>query len=99
MKPRRSQILVYSANSSGGWADCLDVPQGQSVEMLFRETMPGRQPEDFLIHVNRQPVSLDTVLQDGDRVTITPLQTEQAKPQPASTGSLTHRSNLLQEQC
>ena len=99
MKSTKDQILMYIGNSSAGWADCLDIPQGQSVEKLFHETMAGQQLEDFLIHVNRQPVSLDTVLQDGDRVTITPLQTEQAKPQPASTGSLTHRSNLLQEQC
>ena len=98
MKPTKNQILIYIGNSSAGWADCLDVPQGQSVEMLFHETMPGNQPEDFLIRVNHQPVNLDTVLQEGDRVTITPLKTEQAKPQPASIAGSASRSNLLQEQ-
>lgn len=71
--------ILYINNSGGGWADHLDVPEGQSVEGLFEERMTGQQPEDFLIRVNRQPVSRNTVLQEGDRVTITPLKIEGAK--------------------
>ena len=88
MKSTTNQILTYIGNSSAGWADCLDVPQGQSVAQLFHEIMAGQQLEDFIIRVNCQPLSPDTVLQDGDRVTITPLRTEQAQPQPPSTGSI-----------
>jgi sulfur carrier protein ThiS len=76
MKPTKNQILIFTSNSSAGWADCLDVPQGQSVEQLLHETMPGQQLGDFLVHVNRQPVSPDTLLHEGDRVTIRPLQSE-----------------------
>ncbi|MHC4519100.1 MAG: MoaD/ThiS family protein [Planctomycetota bacterium] len=79
MKQTTNQILLYINNSGAGWADCLDVPEGQSVEKLVHERMPGRQLEDFLIRVNRQPVRRDTVLQQGDRVTIAPLQIEGAK--------------------
>jgi len=71
--------ILYINNAGGGWADYLDVPEGQSVEGLFDERMTGQQSEDFLIRVNRQPVSRDTVLQEGDRVTITPLKIEGAK--------------------
>ena len=85
MKSTTNQILIYIGNSSAGWADCLDVPQGQSVAKLFHETMVGQRLEDFIIRVNCQPVSPDTLLQNGDRVTITPLRTEQATPQPVST--------------
>ena len=99
MKPTTNQILIYIGNSSAGWADCLDIPQGQSLETLFQETMAGQRLEDFLIRVNRRPVSPDTVLQDGDRVTITPLRTEQAKLQPASIAGITPRSHLLQKPC
>jgi sulfur carrier protein ThiS len=75
MKRTKNQILMYAASRCGGWADCLDLPEGLSVEKLFRERMAGQQPEDFLVRVNHQPVGPDTLLQDGDRVTITPLKT------------------------
>ena len=74
MKHTTNQILLYTSTRGGGWVDCLDVPEGESVERLFHERMAGQQPEHFLICVNRQPVSLDTVLQEGDRVTIEPLK-------------------------
>jgi hypothetical protein len=99
MKPTENQILIYIGNSSAGWADCLDVPQGQSVEMLCHETMPGQQLEGYRIQVNCQPARPDTVLRDGDRVTITPLKMQQAQPRPASIAGVAPRSNLLQEQC
>jgi sulfur carrier protein ThiS len=70
--------ILYINNSGGGWADYIELPEGQSVEQLFEERMTGQQPQDFLIRVNRQPVSRDTVLQEGDRVTITPLKIEGA---------------------
>ena len=78
MKRTKHQILLYTGTRGGGWVDCLDVPEGQSVEGLFHTRMAGRQPEHFLIRVNRQPVSLDTVLQEGDRVTIAPLMADGA---------------------
>ena len=79
MKRRINQILLYTSTSSGGWVDCLDVPEGQSVEKLFHERMAGQPPEHFLICVNRQPVSPDTILQEGDRVTIAPREADEAR--------------------
>ena len=49
-----------------------------NVETFFSEKMPNRKPEDFLIRVNRQPVARDYVLQENDRVTITPTKIEGA---------------------
>jgi len=79
MKPKTNQILLYTSTSGGGWVDCLDIPEGQSVETLLHERMAGQQPADFLICVNRRPVNPDTVLQEGDRVTIVPLETDGAR--------------------
>lgn len=76
MKRRKNQILLYTGTSGGGWVDCLDVAEGLSIEKLFHERMAGQQPEHFLICVNRQPVSPEAVLQDGDRVTIEPVETD-----------------------
>jgi hypothetical protein len=47
--------------------------------------LPKNGPEqniasDYLIRVNRMPVAKDQVLQDGDRVTCTPLKVEGALP-------------------
>ena len=70
--------VLYINNSGGGWADYIQVPDGQTVERFFAERMPAGKPEDFLIRVNRQPVSRDTVLQENDRVTITPVKVEGA---------------------
>ena len=70
--------ILYINNSGGGYADYIEVPEGKTVEQFFKEQMPGRKAEDFLIRVNRQPVARDYVLQDNDRVTITPTKIEGA---------------------
>ena len=48
------------------------------VEQFFTEKMHGRKPDYFLIRVNRQPVPRDHVLQENDRVTVTPTKVEGA---------------------
>jgi sulfur carrier protein ThiS len=45
---------------------------------VFTQRIPQGQPEDYLIRVNRQPVTRDQVLQEGDRLTITPVKIEGA---------------------
>jgi sulfur carrier protein ThiS len=70
--------ILYINNEGGGFADYLDVSEGKTVEQFFNDNMPGRKAHDFLIRVNRQPVSRDYVLKENDRVTITPLKIEGA---------------------
>ena len=70
--------LLYVNNDGGGFADYVEVSQGMTVETFFNEKMPNRKPDDFLIRVNRQPVARDYVLQENDRVTITPTKIEGA---------------------
>jgi len=48
------------------------------VEDFFQQKLPDRHPADFLIRVNRQPVTAEQTLQDGDRVTMTPTKIEGA---------------------
>jgi len=68
--------ILYINNDGGGFADYVEVNPGMAVEKFFDEKMPDRKPDDFLIRVNRQPVARDYVLQEGDRVTITPTKIE-----------------------
>ena len=70
--------ILFIDNDGGGFADFIDVTQGITVETFFNEKMPGRKAEDYLIRVNRQPVPRDYVLQDNDRVTVTPTKIEGA---------------------
>ena len=71
--------LLYVNNSGGGYADYIDVAEGTTVEKFFGQQMPNSRADDYLIRVNRQPVARDAVLQEGDRVTVTPIKIDGAK--------------------
>ena len=70
--------ILYINNDGGGYADYVDVAQGTTVDKFFGQQIAGAKAEDYLIRVNRQPVARDHVLQEGDRVTITPTKVEGA---------------------
>ena len=70
--------ILFINNEGGGFADYVEITSGLAVKEFFAEKMSGCEPEDFLIRVNRQPVASDYVLQEGDRVTITPTKIEGA---------------------
>jgi sulfur carrier protein ThiS len=70
--------LLYINNDGSGFADYVTATEGTTVEQFFNDKMPGQKPTDYLIRVNRQPVTSDYVLQEGDRVTITPTKIEGA---------------------
>lgn len=64
--------ILYINNDSSGYADYINIAENTTIEQFFAIKMQGRDENDFLIRVNRQPVAKDYILQDGDRVTITP---------------------------
>ena len=70
--------IMFINNDGGGFADHLELAGGTTVSQLFGSQLPERRPEDYLIRVNRQPVPGDHVLQEGDRVTMTPVKIEGA---------------------
>ena len=70
--------VFYVNNDGGGFADTIDVEPAATVGKLFEEKMPGREPADFLIRVNRQVAPAGQVLLEGDRVTFTPTKIEGA---------------------
>lgn len=71
--------ILYVNNDGGGFADYIDTAEGTTVAQLFAQRLPGRQPEDYLIRVNRLPATAGQVLQEGDRLTITPVKIEGAQ--------------------
>lgn len=70
--------ILFINNDGGGFADHVEVEVGTTVAMLFEQKVPGREAQDYLIRVNRQPAPADQVLQAGDRVSITPTKIEGA---------------------
>jgi sulfur carrier protein ThiS len=71
--------LLYINNDGSGFADYVTEYEGTTVEEFFNQKMPGQEPTDFLIRVNRQPVTRDYVLQENDRISITPTKVEGAR--------------------
>jgi hypothetical protein len=70
--------LLFVNNDGGGFADYVEAESGITVDKFFGQKLPGRRPEDYLIRVNRQPVPRDYILQEGDRISMTPTKVEGA---------------------
>ncbi|MCW2750110.1 MAG: molybdopterin converting factor, subunit 1 [Aeromicrobium sp.] len=71
--------ILFINNNGGGFADHVEISEGTTVNELFAEKMLGKKPVDYLIRVNRLPVSGDQVLQANDRISITPTKIEGAR--------------------
>jgi hypothetical protein len=70
--------IFYINNNGGGFADHIEIDAGTTVLQLFEQRVRGGKPEDYLIRVNRLPTTSDQVLQEGDRVSCTPIRIEGA---------------------
>ena len=70
--------IMYINNDGGGFADYVTASEGTTVEQFFTDRMQGCKSSDYLIRVNRQPVPRDYVLQENDRITVTPTKIEGA---------------------
>ena len=70
--------LFFINNDGGGFADTIEAPEGCTISQLFKDRMQHGKPADYLIRVNRQPAPEGLVLQEGDRVSVTPTKIEGA---------------------
>lgn len=70
--------ILFINSHGGGFAAPLEIAEGTSVGVLFLEQLPGENPQDFLIRVDRQPAAINQVLHEGSRVSITPCKIEGA---------------------
>ncbi len=69
---------MFINNDGGGFADYIEIPEGTTIAQLFAERISRGKPADYLIRVNRQPIASDSVLMEGDRVSVTPTKIEGA---------------------
>jgi len=70
--------ILYVNNDGGGFADTIDIAEGTTVAQFFVDRIPHGRAQDYLIRVNRQPVPSSQVLQEGDRISITPTKIQGA---------------------
>ena len=70
--------VLYLNNDGGGFADYVEIQTGTTVQQFFAERVPHGKPHDYLIRINRQPATADQVLQEGDRISLTPTKIEGA---------------------
>lgn len=69
---------LWINNLGSGFADHVNVPEGTTIEKFLAQNLPGAKPDEFLIRVNRQPVARDQILNEGDRISATPVKVEGA---------------------
>lgn len=69
--------IMYINNEGAGFADLIEIPAGTTISALFQSRIGGKVT-DYLIRVNRLPTNADYVLQENDRVSITPVKIEGA---------------------
>ncbi len=71
--------VQYLNNDGGGFAERIVVQNGITVAEFLEARLPeGARAADRLIRVNRQVTIGDHVLQDNDRITVTPVKIEGA---------------------
>ncbi len=72
--------ILFISNSGAGFAGEVEVKAKTTIGQFFKTEVKGKAPADCLIRVNRQIVTEKHVLQEGDRVTVTPVNIEGGKP-------------------
>ncbi len=65
-------FILYVNGEGAGFAGRVEVPRGTTAGTFFKKEMAGLNSAEYKIKVNRDITPEDYVLQDGDKVTITP---------------------------
>ena len=68
--------VLFINNDGAGFADYVEIQPETTVNAFFKSRCG--EASSYLIRVNRQPVASDYVLQESDRITITPTKIEGA---------------------
>ena len=71
------KILFINA-SGAGFANHIEIEAGTTAGQLFDKRIGQGRESNYLVRVNRMPVAKDQPLQEGDRVSITPIRIEGA---------------------
>ena len=71
--------VMFINNDGAGFAETLELSPGTTVGQVFSSKLgSGADPVAYLIRVNREIASGDTLLADGDKLTCTPTKIQGA---------------------
>ena len=70
--------IQYVNNDGGGFAGPVEIANGTTIESFFRAKMAGSDPAAYKVRVNGARVGRGHILQEGEKVTITPAKIEGA---------------------
>ena len=68
--------VFFTSNADGGFSDWVDVTDGSDVTAFLSARCPDCDRDNCMIRINGAKVGGDTVLQNNDRLTITPTKIE-----------------------
>ena len=71
--------IMLINNDGGGFAGEIEVADNLTIEQLFQYRMLTAKAADYLIRINRLPVTANQQLREGDRVSITPTKVQGAR--------------------
>ena len=63
---------MFINNDGGGFADWVPVNDGTTIEEFFVDKMGDADKSAYKIRINSQPCTHGQVIQEGDRVSISP---------------------------
>lgn len=75
--------VFLTSTSETGFCDHVELPAGATLGSLWESQMAGKEPKNYVIRVARtgsETLPASFVLEDGDRVTITPHKFDGARP-------------------
>lgn len=64
--------VLYVNGEGAGFADVVEVAKGTTAGSFFKKNMAGAAENDYTIKVNRDIAAQSYVLQEDDKITITP---------------------------
>ncbi len=70
--------VLFINNDGGGFADYVELEEGTTLGQLSDSKMHGAKASNYLIRVDSRPAARDQVLQEGNRVSMTPTKIEGA---------------------
>lgn len=73
-------MRVHFINNAGqGFADDVTIVPGMTISEFFRSQMAGANAKNYIIQVNGASKSGGYVLNDGDRISVTPSKIQGAR--------------------
>lgn len=70
--PTNPVVVNFVNVEGGGFAASIEIPSNMTIASFFRAKFPGKDPKNYSIRINHNPVRASQTLEEGDSVVVTP---------------------------